>query len=140
MINKKLIENPSISLHYPGEWKYSMEEDGTHLFFNEKCGSLRISVVLLDDPIKIDSFLTKEHKENQAHKSEWLTLGNFDFVFYNKTADFEINSTMDYYISGESNFLLICSYTYDNYLKGSSLLESELTRVRLTLESIKRSN
>jgi hypothetical protein len=127
---------------YPGYWLDEMEDEDTYLFFEEYLGSFRINLKRM--PAKgfnLKAYLEKENHEKEEFGPEWKTFNDVEFLCYED--DWEHNGRIThihYYISGNKNLLITCTFAYDSAViddvVGMDEIGKELKGVEKLLSSI----
>ena len=132
------IEEFNIHFEYPSNWKSESEERSTYLFFDEYLGSFRITLIIMEsENFNFISFLNKQFEDNLQFDPKWELFNDRIFVCYAQLShDIADNSKLHYYISGENNMLLLCSFAYDRELINSEKIKSEFEKVEHILNSI----
>ncbi len=132
------IDKFNLHFEYPSNWKFENEERSTYLFFDEYLGSFRITPIIIENEnFNLISFLNKEFEDHLQFDPRWKLFNDRMFVCYDRLSnDIEDNSKLHYYISGEDNMLLLCSFAYDRELINSEKINKEFEKVEHILNSI----
>ncbi|HEY8075015.1 MAG TPA: hypothetical protein VIF62_12920 [Labilithrix sp.] len=139
------IEEHGISLAYPEHWDQRIEENGTHLFWEENTGSLRVTPFIpVAEPERAfdpDAFLAHEHNRRRDAGATYKQLGPHRFLCYvADSADGDGVTRSHFYLMGRGPMVLLCSWSYDRALLDDELsadeVEDELENAEAVLTSL----
>ena len=129
------ISTFKIQFQYPEWWDDKIEYDDTYLFWDEYTGSFRITPTTIDSPtFSLDQFLQNRFEEYAEKNPTWRTYNNRKYLYYEDFSKENDGSTkLHFYISGQKNILLTCSFAYTK-----ELLEDEYSKdeVEVALEEV----
>jgi hypothetical protein len=136
-----------IELSYPAWWERKVESNDTYLFWDEYTGSFRITPLKMELPgFQLDTYLKSVEEKEKQHQPQWRAVGERKFLCYLTNTQKPDGGTTQsrYYISGEGNLVIVCSFAYDQSLLDDEFtadqLDAALEEVDLILESIQFGN
>lgn len=135
-------KNGEIILQYPSYWLDEMEGNDTYLFYEEYLGSFRINLKRISTKgFDLKAYLEKISKEKEDFGPEWKKFNDVEFLCYED--DWEDNNKVThihYFISGNKNLIITCSFAYDSAViddeVGMDEIGKELKGVEKLLSSI----
>jgi len=133
-----------LTIQYPSIWTQSEEDEGTYLFKNDKSwkGSFRITPLKVSGKNKdsldfnIDNYLKDEIKKNKG--SKMIKIGPYNTVNYYDTATEDgQNLTLQYWIFGQGNTIIIATYTTLTDKINNSDIRKEIDYCKQTISRLK---
>ena len=143
MDHKKFTsQNGWFSMTIPADWEEFDDDDGTYTFFNSKVwtGNFRVTPfrwTKADDQYqdKASKYITSELTANK--EASKIILGNYNCIHYKKSLTENNEEIVVYYwMTGEKNKLVLCSFAIDKKQEDTSQNESELQKVQNIIKSI----
>ncbi len=114
-----------IQFQYPEWWDDKIEDNDSYLFWDEYTGSFRVTPSTIDSPtFSVDQFLQNRFQECAKKNPRWRTYNNRKYLYYEDfSKDYNGSTILHFYISGQKNILLTCTFAY-----AKELLEDEYSR------------
>src|ERR1035437_230657 len=120
--------NGEIIFQYPSYWLNEMEGTDTYLFYEEYLGSFRMNLKRISTKgFNMKAYLEKEFKDKDDFGPEWKKFNDVEFLCYED--DLENNNQVThihYFIWGNKNLVISCSFAYDSAVIRSEEHTSEL--------------
>ncbi|MGZ4034789.1 MAG: DUF3805 domain-containing protein [Bacteroidia bacterium] len=131
----------NIKFQYPEWWDDKIEHENTYLFWDEYTGSFRITPATINLPnFNLEQFLENRFRENANANAEWKIYNGRKFLYYETLSHSGDESTkLHFYISGNGNTLITCSFAYDNELLSDEYSNDEVEGALEEVENILQS-
>ncbi|MFB5651105.1 DUF3805 domain-containing protein [Leptospira wolffii] len=99
--------------NYPADWKYSKEEERTHLFYDEKAGSFRITPIIfpkenLSNVKVLESIVTDVDGTVRPIRIKELFIFKSQRSYKDSDGDLLVNTNWYF---GKEHILILASYT-----------------------------
>ena len=135
---KYKIPTFDIQFQYPDWWLHKIEDDDTYLFWDEYTGSFRITPSIINLQIfSLDQFLENKFQEYFEKNPIWKTYNNRKYLYYEDlTKETNDITKLHFYISGQKNTLLICSFAYNNELLKDIYSRDEVEEALMEVDNI----
>ena len=112
------ISSFKIHFQYPEWWDDKIEHGDTYLFWDKYTGSFRITpTTIYSQNFSIDQFLQSKFKEYAEKNPTWKIYNNRKYLYYEDYS--KVNQGLNklhFYITGQENILLTCSFAYNKEL------------------------
>jgi hypothetical protein len=124
-----------IKFQYPNWWDNEIEHNDTYLFWDEHTGSFRITPEIIDsENFSLNQFLQNRFQDFVKKNPKWKTYNKRKYLCYEDISESENRQTkLYYYISGQGNILITCSFAYDKELIQDQYSKDE---VKAALEKV----
>ena len=126
-----------LGLERPAWWHARIDGGETFTCWDEYTGTLRITPEHVSETFRPDELL---ERERARHDGAWRTYGARRFVCYEADADGGDHVThMHYYLAGQGEHLLVCSFAYRKDLLDDEFSADEVEGALEEVDAILRS-